>query len=79
LFDQLHSRLRQPGEAASLAWLGIALTTLGFPFCGQTRPNSGAAGRLDSWGRPGPDRAVFAILPGCILAAPHLSYLLKEL
>jgi len=49
LVDQLHSRLRQPGEAASLAWLGIALTTCGLSFLRADPAQLWRGWRLDSW------------------------------
>jgi prolipoprotein diacylglyceryltransferase len=49
LVDRLRSRLRQPGEAAGLAWLGIALTTFGLSFLRADPAQLWRGWRLDSW------------------------------
>ena len=49
LIDQLHTRLRQPGEAASLALLGTGLTTLGLSFLRADPGQFWRGWRWDSW------------------------------
>ena len=49
LVDQLRSRLHQPGEAASLALMGIALSVFGLSFLRADPGQTWRDWRLDSW------------------------------